>query len=354
MVIATLITIAGCARKKGGVIPRRRDGTSDAMDEEIPRVVLIAGPTAVGKSSLAMKVAERLGGELVSVDSVQIYRGLDIGTAKPGPEERARIPHHLVDELDPDEECNVADFVERALEAIRDIRGRGRPAIAVGGTNLYVRVLVHGIFDAPPPDEEIRARHRREAEEHGRAHLHERLAEIDPELAHRIHPNDLVRISRGLEVWELTGKPLSEHQREHAFKTPNVDALKVALNRPREELYERINRRVDRMLEAGLVEEYRSLLQEGYDPELKPMQSLGYRHVGMHVVDGVPLDEAVRLMKRDTRRFAKQQISWLRSERELHWAEAKLDRDVFLDDVRAHFAGDELDYVWEKPDVARW
>jgi tRNA dimethylallyltransferase len=324
------------------------------MEEEQPRIVLIGGPTAVGKSSLAMEVAEAIDGEIVSVDSVQIYRGLDIGSAKPSARERARIPHHLIDELDPDEECNVADFVERALEAITEIRRRGRPVIAVGGTNLYVRVLVHGIFDAPPPDASIRERHRQEAEQRGRPYLHEQLARVDPTLAERVHPNDLVRISRGLEVWELTGKPLSEHQREHAFKTPNVDALKVALNRPRKQLYERINQRVDAMIDAGLVDEYRALLQRGYDPQLKPLQSLGYRHIGMHVVDGLALDEAVELMKRDTRRFAKQQISWLRSEKQVRWADARMDRQHFIADLRAFFGGDEPDYVWENPDAAHW
>lgn len=329
-------------------------GTPVPMESGPPKIVLIAGPTAVGKSSLAMDVAERIGGELVSVDSVQVYRGLDIGSAKPSLAERERVPHHLIDELDPGQECNVADFVDRALDAIAAIRQRGRPVVAVGGTNLYVRVLVHGIFDAPPPDEAIRERHRQEADELGSSALHDRLAAIDPELSERVHPNDLVRISRGLEVWELTGKPLSEHQREHAFRTPNVDAMKVALNRPREGLYERINARVDAMIERGLLQEYRGLLEQGYDPQLKPLQSLGYRHMGMHVVGGVPLEEAIRLMKRDTRRFAKQQISWLRSEREVRWADARTERAPFVADVERFFAGDEPEYVWEEPDVGRW
>lgn len=320
----------------------------------IPRIILIAGPTAVGKSSLALEAAERLDGELISIDSVQIYRGLDVGTAKPTDAERARVPHHLIDELEPDEECNVADFVDRALAAIADVRSRGKVPIAVGGTNLYVRVLVHGIFDAPPPDDEIRARHRAIADEHGVPYLHARLAGVDPVLAERIHPNDLVRVSRGLEVLELTDKPLSVHQDEHAFQTPNVDAMKIALNRDRQELYDRINGRVDVMMEAGLLDEYRALEARGFGPDLKPMHSLGYRHMGMHVHEGVAFDEAVRIMKRDTRRFAKQQLSWLRSEEGVRWVPATADRERLFEDFATFVDGGEAQYEWHDADVAYW
>lgn len=320
----------------------------------VPRIVLIAGPTAVGKSSLALDLAEALDAEIVSIDSVQIYRGLDIGTAKPSAEDLRRVPHHLIDELDPDEDCNVSDFVDRALAAIDDIHSRGKRVVAVGGTNLYVRVLVHGIFDAPPPDEQIRARHQEIAEQHGAAHLHMALEQVDPELAGRVHPNDLVRISRGLEVWELTRKPLSVHQAEHAFGTPNVEALKLALNRPRQELYDRINQRVDQMMDTGLLEEYRSLIEAGFGPQLKPLQSLGYRHMGMITRDGVDRDEAVRLLKRDTRRFAKQQLSWLRSEEGVHWAPATVPVDHVVPDVRAFLDGGKPRLDWSEPEAAHW
>lgn len=288
----------------------------------------------------------------MSIDSVQIYRGLDIGSAKPSPSERARVRHHLIDELDPDEDCNVADFADRALTAIADITARGNVPIAVGGTNLYVRVLVHGIFDAPPPSEAIRTRHQQEAAERGVPHMHERLAEIDPDLAARVHHNDFVRISRGLEVFELTGRPLSEHHREHAFKEPNVDALKIALNRPRDELYDRINERVDAMLREGFEAEVAALMDAGYGLDLKPMQSLGYRHVGAMITGEWERDEAVATLKRDTRRFAKQQLSWLRSEPGVVWARADVDLLAVEADVRRFLAGEEPSLEWADPDIA--
>ena len=315
------------------------------------RIVLIAGPTGVGKSSLAMALAERVGGELVSVDSVQIYRGLDIGSAKPSAAERQRVRHHLIDELDPEQDCNVAEFVERALGAIDEIEAVGRVPIAVGGTNLYVRVLVHGIFAAPAPSPEIRTRHALIAEEHGVAHLYHELALVDPTLAARIHRNDFVRISRGLEVYELTNRTLSEQQDEHAFKSPNVDALKIALNRPREELYRRIDARVDAMLDAGFVDEVRALAEKGY-LGLKPLQSLGYRHIGSFLAGDVDFDEAVRTLKRDTRRFAKQQLSWLRSEPGVVWASASVDVDAVADAAQDFVAGRSPDLAWSDPAIA--
>jgi tRNA dimethylallyltransferase len=308
---------------------------ADVSTEGLPRIFVVAGPTAVGKSSFAVAVAEEIGGELVNADSVQLYRELDIGTAKPTPEQRERVPHHLFDVLDPDEESNVADYVEMASDAIAEIRERGRLPIVVGGTGMYIRVLVHGIFDAPEPDETIRQRYKAIAAEKGSPHLHEKLEQIDPELADKVHPNDAVRIIRGLEVFEQTGKPLSVHQREHRFQKPNFDALKVGLLRPRQELYDRINRRAEQMIDEGLVDEYRGLIERGYDRELKPLQSLGYRQMGEHVFDDVPLQEAVASMKKHTRRYAKQQISWFRSEPGLQWALAPVCEDGALPvDVR--------------------
>lgn len=311
--------------------------TSDA---ELERLVIVCGPTAVGKSSFAFDLAKRVGGELVSIDSVQLYRGLDIGTAKPSAAERDEVRHHLIDVLDPATDHNVAEFMELAHEAIADIRSRGKVPIAVGGTNLYVRVLVHGIFDAPQPDEELRAEHRAFAEREGRQALHDRLAEVDPVLADKIHPNDVVRVSRGLEVFALTGKALSAHQEEHAFQTPNYDALKLAFRRDRDELYERIGARVDAMLERGLVEEWRELVASGVSPTAKPMESLGYRHIGMIERGEVEHDEGIRLLKRDTRRFAKQQLSWLRSEEGVEWFEFPEERDAASERALAFVAAD--------------
>lgn len=315
-------------------------------------LVVIGGPTGVGKTALSLALAEELDAEIVSVDSLQVYRHLDIGTAKASEAERECVPHHLIDILNPDQECNVADFMKRAHDAIAEIHSRGKRVIAVGGTNLYIRVLVHGIFDAPPPDEELRKEHRKRADAEGSEVLHAELAEVDKVLSERVHPNDLVRISRGLEVYAQTGRPLSELQDEHRFKTPNYRALKLMLNRPREQLYARIDSRVDKMFELGIEDEYRFVVQElGYDYRLKPLQALGYRHLGQHFYEGLERDEMVRLFKRDTRRFAKQQVSWLRSERGVRWAKAPVVEDGrvpadVLADVLEFFEGKEPALEW--------
>lgn len=321
---------------------------------QLPRILYIGGPTAVGKSALALGLAEALDAEIVNADSVQLYRGLDIGSAKARAADRARVRHHLLDVLDPDEPNNVADFVEMALEAIASITSRGKRAIVTGGTGLYLRVLVHGIFDAPPPDESIRARHRALHAEHGPGYLHERLGEVDAALADKIHPNDIVRVSRGLEVFEQTGRRLSELQREHAFKTPNVEALKVALHRPRPELYARIASRVEIMLEAGFVEEVRGLRDLGFGRDLKPMQSLGYAQLMAHLAGELTAQEAEEAIVRETKRYARRQLNWLRSERDVHWARAPLVEDDgqppqgLLEDLERFFdASDEpLELSW--------
>ena len=295
--------------------------------EGLERVVAIVGPTGVGKTELSLTLAGRLDAELISADSLQVYRYLDIGTAKVSRCERERIPHHLIDVVDPDESFNAEDFRQRAAAAIAELRDRDKVPILVGGTGLYVRLLVHGIFDAPEPSEELRAKYRRQARQHGEDFLYRRLRQLDPELADRVHPNDLVRVTRGLEIYDQTGKPLSKHQREHRFSRPHYHALKIALIRPREELYGRINRRVNAMMDSGLEEEYRGLIEMGYERDLKPLMSLGYRQMGELVFDDRPRDEAVEDIKRQTRRYAKQQISWFRSEPQTHWAMAPVLRD---------------------------
>lgn len=321
--------------------------------EGLARIIVLGGPTGVGKTALSLKLARELKGEIVSVDSVQVYRGLDIGTAKASVEERGQVPHHLIDVVDPDEEFNAADFKRLAMQAIDEIHSRGKAAILVGGTGLYIRLLVHGLFEAPEPSEELRERYRVQAEEQGAQSLYERLEQVDPELAARVHPNDLVRVTRGLEIFDQTGKPLSVHQREHQFKTPNYHALKIALIRPREELYDRINRRVEQMIEQGLEAEYRGLLERGYGAQHKPMQSLGYRQMGEYIRGQVALEEAKESMKSQTRRYAKQQISWFRSEPDVHWAMAPVLREgevpeEVLRDLENFLSGGEPALEWAK------
>lgn len=323
--------------------------------EGLPRIIVLGGPTGVGKTDFSLALAEAVGGEIVNCDSLQVYRYLDIGTAKATAEERARVPHHLVDVCEPDEEFNVADFKRLATAAITDIRARGLVPIVVGGTGLYIRILVHGLFDAPEPSAELRAHYRKLAEEQGAEPLYARLQEVDPELAGRIHGNDLIRITRGLEVFDQTGTPLSEHQREHRFSRPTYHALKIALIRPRPELYARIDERVDEMMEHGLLEEFEAIRALGFSHTLKPLMSLGYRQIGQHVVEGVELEECVADIKRETRRYAKQQISWMRREPGTHWALAPILKEGMipaevLADIFDFLGGGQPEMHWAQVD----
>jgi tRNA dimethylallyltransferase len=291
-----------------------------------PTLVAVVGPTASGKSELALRLCERFGGELVSADSVQVYRRFDIGSAKPSLEERQRVPHHLVDALEPLEPLDAARFVQLARESITDILARGKRPIVCGGTFLWVRALLYGLAEAPAADAAIRARHREEAERHGRAHLHAQLLAVDPESHARLMPNDLVRVSRALEVHELTGRPLSALQAEHGFRTPLYDARFVGIRRERPELAERIERRVAAMFEQGWLDEVRSLLDDGY-AEARALRSVGYRQVAEALRTGEPIDRAqlAASVSQATRTFVRRQLTWLREE-PVHWVDpARLD-----------------------------
>ena len=246
------------------------------------RVVAIVGPTASGKTAVALALAERLGGEIISADSRQVYRHLDIGTAKPTPAERARVPHHLLDVADPDETFDAARFRATALAAVDDVTGRGRPVIVCGGTGLYLRALLRGLFPAPPRAPELRAQlHAVEEREPGA--LHRRLARVDPEAAERLHPRDLLRIVRALEVETLTGRPISAWHSEHRFQGGGLDARVLGCRRSPEELAARIEERCEAMLAQGLLDELRGLWARGYAPELASLQSVGYREMGAHL-----------------------------------------------------------------------
>jgi tRNA dimethylallyltransferase len=284
-------------------------------------VVVIGGPTGVGKTAAAIELARALNGEIVGADSVQIFRHMDIGSAKPTRAERAAAPHHLIDVADPDEPWDAARYAREARRAVAGIHKRGRPPLVAGGTGLYIRALVAGVFslDGPGGDPDLRARLREAAETSGSPALHRRLAEKDPEAAARIHPNDAFRIVRALEVVEATGRPLTAHQADHRFEDAPYRLFRIGLYREREELYRRIERRVDAMLEEGLLDEARGLLARGYGPELKPMKAIGYRHMADHLAGRVPWDETVRLLKRDTRRYAKRQLTWFRAAPDTRW-----------------------------------
>jgi tRNA dimethylallyltransferase len=286
------------------------------------RAWVILGPTAVGKTDVAIRLAERWGGEIISADSSAVYRGLDIGSAKPTPDEQRRVRFHLIDVADPSEVFTAARFRELALQAIADIQARGKRVLIVGGTGLYLRVLLHGFSLAPPPaDPEVRARWKAEVERVGAPALHARLQQIDPIAAARIHPNDAVRITRALEVYEMTGVPISQWQRRAETELP---AIKVGLTMPREQLYARIDQRVDKMIAQGMLQEVQTLLQNGYNPEQPALKGLGYRHLIGYLQGRFSWDEAVRLWKRDTRRYAKRQMTWFRKEPGVHWVDASL------------------------------
>ncbi|MCP4624431.1 MAG: tRNA (adenosine(37)-N6)-dimethylallyltransferase MiaA [bacterium] len=284
-----------------------------------PKIIVICGATGIGKTSVGIELAEKLGGEIVSADSMQIYRDMDIGTAKPTPAELERIDHHLIDIVEPDEDYDAVRFSKQARDRIAEIGSRGRLPLVVGGTGLYIKALLHGLFESKPVDSRIRNRLRQEAEEKGSRFLYERLQENDPASADRLHPNDAYRIIRALETIETTGKSISDLHQDHGFEDDPYIVLKIGLRMERRKLYRRIDKRIDLMIEAGLVGEVKTLLQMGYTADLKSMQSIGYRHVVEYLQDKLSWDECIRTLKRDTRRFAKRQFTWFGADRQIQW-----------------------------------
>ncbi len=283
------------------------------MPDTPTRVVAVLGPTASGKSALGMALAERVGGEIVACDSQQVYIGMDIGTAKPTADERHRVPHHALDLVRPDESFHAARWAAVARAAIADIATRGRLPIVVGGTGLYYRALVTGLFEAPPPDDGIRARHRAQAAADGVEALHARLAAVDPDAAAAIRVRDLVRISRALEVYEQTGVPITTLRRRAA---PPADLAPTVLlfDPPLATLRARIAARVEQMISAGFLDEVRALRAAGYGPALKPLQALGYRQLGA-VLDGtMSLADAVAEIVQATFAYARRQRTWFRKQ----------------------------------------
>jgi tRNA dimethylallyltransferase len=284
-----------------------------------PKIVVICGPTGIGKTSAAIEVAETFRGEIINADSMQVYRSMTIGTAKPTSEEQARIPHHMVDVVDPGEDFDAARFSLSARKIAQEITTRGVIPIVAGGTGLYIKAMIYGLFQTDPPDPDLRRKLRAEAENIGSVVLHRRLRGMDPNAAARIHANDTFRIIRALETISTTGQSISDHHRQHGFRESPFNILKIGLDIDRERLYERINARVDAMIAAGLLDEVRELLERGIDSETKAMRALGYRHMVDYLKSRHPWEEAVRTMKRDTRRFAKRQLAWFRADQEVIW-----------------------------------
>jgi tRNA dimethylallyltransferase len=284
-------------------------------------LVIILGPTASGKTDLAIRLAERFDGEIVNADSMQVYRGMDIGTAKPPLKLRQSIPHHLIDIVGPEMNFSAADFRREATRAIADITGRGKTVFIVGGTGLYIRALLQGLVDSPSGAGELRQELEETAKREGNEALLRELALIDPITAERLHPNDLVRIIRALEVYRLTGRPISQERSAHGFSGDYYRPLKIGLTMERRELYARIDQRVERMIAEGLVDEVKALLDQGFSPSLKALRSIGYSQISAYLAGEYGLDEAVRLIKRDTRRYAKRQLTWFNNDKEIKWVE---------------------------------
>ena len=323
---------AGNPVSAGGGVPAPGGGRGGL------RVGIILGPTGAGKTAFAIKLAERLGAEIVNADSRQLYRGMDVGTAKPGAAERARIAHHLIDVRDPAEAVDVAEFAALADAAIAEIAARGRPVLVVGGSGLYLRVLRGGIFAGPPAAREYRAELGALAAAYGPAYLHDRLKEADVEAARRISVNDLPRIVRALEVFAASGITISEHHRRHrAAAGGGYENLTVGLTLDRERLYARIDRRFDEMLAAGLVEEVRRLLAADGRAVGVIARTIGYREIASYLAGASDLPTAIALAKRASRRLAKRQMTWFRREPGVVWLDPECGIEEALLRLREFF-----------------
>jgi len=300
-------------------IPARTTCRLSETQVRFKPVVVMVGPTAVGKSRIAVEVAKAFETEVLTADSRQVYRGMDIGTDKPLPEERQAVPHRLIDLVDPNESFNAGLYRRQALDEIERLyRGRRLPLV-VGGTGLYVRVLLKGLCDAPPADPIVRATLRQEAKDQGHDRLYVRLVEVDPVAAARLHPRDESKVIRALEVYQLSGRRMSEFQEEHGFAERPFSALIIGLNRDRDARYRRIEERIDWQLSHGLIEETKQLLAQGFQRDSAAMKGLGYRQVAEHLAGEYDAGEMVLRFKRDTRHFSKRQMTWFRKEPGIQW-----------------------------------
>lgn len=328
-------------------VPQRLAADDSIADPPSPlaHCWYLTGPTASGKSAVGLALARRLGAEIISLDSMAVYRGLDIGTAKPSVDERRRVPHHLIDICEPAEEFSVAQYVDAARRAVAEIRGRGRQVLFVGGTPMYLKALLRGLFDGPPADWQLRNQLLAAAAEHGPRTLHERLAIVDPRAAARLHENDTRRVVRALEVIQLTGRSIVDWQTQWREQEPSVEEIAsgqvnpaksdearpavssasrvFVLDWPRSELYARIDARVQAMFDASLVDEVRALTADGRLLGRTARQALGYREVLEHLEGQRDLPETIELVARRTRNFAKRQLTWFRSLSECRWVEMK-------------------------------
>jgi tRNA dimethylallyltransferase len=300
-----------------------------------PRLIVIAGPTGVGKTETALQLAAAAGGEIISADAMQVYRFMDIGTAKPTLRQQSRVRHHLLDVVNPDEPFNASMYIDYAQPVIENLHAGHKPIFVVGGTGLYIKALLGGLFDGPRADETLRASYRRMLAERGHAYLYEELRKKDEQAARRINPRDTVRVMRALEVIEISGRSIVDQHALHAFRQRRYDCLKIGIMMERHDLSDRIGQRTNRMIADGLVDEVSGLLQRGYAETLKPLQSLGYRQIVRHLQGLQDLNTTIEAIKKDTFRYAKRQMTWFRADREMTWFMAH-DRNAVEKSVTAY------------------
>ncbi|QTL98303.1 tRNA (adenosine(37)-N6)-dimethylallyltransferase MiaA [Iocasia frigidifontis] len=308
-----------------------------------PLLVLL-GPTGVGKTGLSLKIARRMKFEIISADSMQIYRGMDIGTAKVSNEDRKVVRHHMIDIIEPDDDFSVADYKTLVDKLIPEIVKRGTRPMLVGGTGLYIKSVMRGfLFPEMKINKKLRSQLFQEAEDKGNIYIHNKLKEIDPELADKLHPNDLRRVIRGIEVYEETGKTTSYFKKKQTETPDRYKSLKIGLHRERSELYKRINQRVDKMIEDGLIEEVERLLEDGFKISGTALQGLGYKEIISYLKGEYDLAEAVRVLKRDTRHYAKRQLTWFRRDKSIKWINLSLlDSEEVLKEIINYINESEL------------
>lgn len=299
------------------------------------KVLVIVGPTGVGKTQVSLGLADILNGEIVSLDSRQVYKFMDIGTAKPTKEEMKKVAHHLIDIVDPDEKFTASDYGKKAREVIKEIIGRKKQSIVVGGTGLYLKAMIRGFFQGPGGDEKLRERLRREESEFGLNHLFERLKKVDPKAASRIHLHDSVRIIRALEVYELTGKPITALQEEGTYEPFEMCFIKIGLNLDRKKLYQRIDRRVEEMISRGFLDEVQRLKNKGYSSGLKAFKTVGYQELFSYLKGEIDFPSTVEKIKLNTRRYAKRQLTWFRKDKEIKWSD--VDKEGLTESILKYF-----------------
>lgn len=303
------------------------------------KIIAIVGPTASGKSGTAVHAAKAVNGEIIYADSVAVYRGLDIGSAKPTEIERHGIPHHLIDVADPSERYDAMRYAREAQDVIADVIGRGCVPIVAGGTGLYLKALVYGLVPVPQADRELRTALRNRLKTEGAQTLHDELAAVDPDSAAKIQPRDGVRIVRALEIYHATGLPAGELRKRHGFSTRRYDVLFIGLSMEREVLYRRIDERVEKMIHDGIVAEVRTLLDRGYTPQTHALGAIGYKEICEHLQGAMGLDETIALIQRNTRRLAKRQMTWFRKMPEVAWFRHPYSIDDMAKDIDRFIRG---------------